>query len=413
MNLIQAHRRGFSSIYIVVAIVALCGFVSFGVDYGRVQLAKTQLQGAADAAVRAAAAKIDDGATEAKNAAVAIAAANKCDGDAVVLDPAQDVEFGHWDKEDRTFTPLTGAAQNSANAIRVTARRIAARDTAIPLVFAKVVGKSTFDIEASAIAVGGTGAAGFVGLSRLSLMNNTDIASYRSTDGIPGPGNLWPDAALGSNGPIELKNNGTVGGDILLGPGGSLDVGTGTTFTGSLDNLPGTMSYPAVDVSAVSSTNNNSQIGTTSKGRSPLSGTDFSIANENITLPGGTYYFTSLNVHNGTLTFSGPATVYINGDAALTSTAAISTYQSLPKNLRIRIAGSRTFDVGNTVSLFADVYGPQSTMTLGNGATLAGAAIVDVIDAPNNANLYFDESLIGNNAGDGYGFVTNPIAIVR
>src|SRR5688572_25149266 len=131
MNLNLVHRRGFSSIYIVVALVALCGFVSFGVDYGRVQLAKTQLQGAADAAVRAAAAKIDDGATAARTAAVAIAAANKCDGDAVVLDPAQDVEFGQWDKNDRTFTPLTGAAQNSANAIRVTARRIAARDTAI------------------------------------------------------------------------------------------------------------------------------------------------------------------------------------------------------------------------------------------------------------------------------------------
>ena len=413
MNLNLVHRRGFSSIYIVVALVALCGFVSFGVDYGRVQLAKTQLQGAADAAVRAAAAKIDEGAIAAKDAAVAIAAANKCDGDAVVLDPAQDFEFGQWDKNDRTFTPLTGAAQNSANAICVTARRIAARDTAIPLVFAKVVGKSTFDIEASAIAVGGTGSAGFVGLSRLSLMNNTEIASYRAADGLPGPGNLWPEASLGSNSVIELKNNGTIGGDILLGPGGSLSVGTGTTFTGSLDDLPGTMAYPAVDVSAVSSNNDNSQIGTTSKGASPLSGTDFSIASENITLPGGTYYFTSLNVHNGTLAFSGPATVYIDGNTDLTSTARISTYQSLPKNLRIRIAGSRTFAVGNTVSLYAEVYGPQSTMTLGNDAMLAGAAIVDVIDAPNNANLYFDESLIGNNSGDGYGFKMNPIAIVR
>jgi hypothetical protein len=247
----------------------------------------------------------------------------------------------------------------------------------------------------------------------MSLMNNTEIASYRSGDGLPGAGNLWPDASLGSNGSIELMNNGTIGGDILLGPSGSLNVGTGTTFTGTLDNLSGSMSYPAVDVSAVSSNNNNSQIGTTSKGRSPLSGTNFSIASENITLPGGTYYFTSLNVHNGTLAFSGPATVYINGNTAFTSTAVISTYQSLPKNLRIRIAGSRTFDVGNTVSLFADVYGPQSTITLGNGATIAGAAVVDVIDAPNNAHLYFDESLIGNNAGDGLGFVTNPIAIVR
>ena len=414
MNLNLIHRRrGFSSIYIVIALVALCGFVSFGVDYGRVQLAKTQLQSAADAAVRAAAGKIDDGVSASKDAAVAIAAANLCDGDPVVLDPAVDVEFGRWDKDDRTFTPLSGAAQNSANAIRVTARRIAARETAIPLVFAKVVGKESFDIEASAIAIGGTGSAGFVGLSSMTLMNNTEIGSYRSVDGVPGDGNLWPDASLGSNGSIELKNNGTIGGDILLGPGASLDVGTGTTFTGNLDNLSGTMTYPPVDASGVIASNDNGLIGTTSKGRSPLSGTDFSIASEDITLPGGTYYFTSLNVHNGTLAFSGPVTIYIDGNADLTSTAIIETFENRPANLRIRIVGERTFAVGNTVPLFAEIYGPQSTLTLGNGATLAGAAIVGVIDAPNNANLYFDESLIGNNAGDGYGFETNPIAIVR
>src|SRR5687767_5387175 len=87
-----ARRRGVSSIYIVVALVALCGFVSFGVDYGRVQLSKSQLQAAADAAVRAAAVKIDDGVTASRNAAVAVAAANTCAGDAVVLDPVADVE---------------------------------------------------------------------------------------------------------------------------------------------------------------------------------------------------------------------------------------------------------------------------------------------------------------------------------
>jgi hypothetical protein len=407
------NRRGVSSIYVVVMLVALCGLVSFGVDMGRVQLAKTQLQSAADAAVRAAAGKIDDGVTAAKEAAVAIAAANACDGDPVVLDPAQDVELGRWDKDARTFTPLSGASQSSANAIRVTARRIAARDTAIPLVFAQVVGKSSFDIEATAIAIGGKGSAGFVGLSRMSLMNNTEVGSYRSADGVPGPGNLWPDASLGSNGELELKNNGVIGGDILLGPGGTLDVGTGTTFTGTLDNLSGEMAYPAVDASAVIANNDNAQIGLTSKGRSPLSGTDFSISSEDITIPGGTYYFTSFNVHNGTVSFSGPTTIYIDGDADLTSTAIVQTYQNIPANLRIRLVGSRTFALGNTVQLFAEVYGPQSTMTLGNGAMLAGAAIVDVIDAPNNAMLYFDESLMGNNSGDGYGFEGNPIAIVR
>lgn len=413
-SLRRAARCGVSSIYIVVALIALCGFVSFGVDYGRVQLSKSQLQAAADAAVRAAAAKIDDGVTASRNAAVAVAAANTCAGDAVVLDPVADVEFGTWSKTNRTFTPLSGAAQNSANAIRVTARRVAARDTAIPLVFAKLVGKSSFDIEASAIAVGGTGMPGVVGLSHLDLKNNTEIASYRSADGPPGDSNLWPEATLGSNELIELENNGTIDGDIYLGPGGDLSIGSGTVFTGEQSSLSSALSYPSVDVSGASSSNDNSQIGLTSRGRSPLSGTDFSLTNESITLPAGTYYFTSLTLgNNGSLSFSGPVTIYINGNTTVASTATITTYQARPANLRIRVAGTRTFTLENTVQLTADLYAPQSVVTLENGVMVAGAMIAYEINAINNARVYFDESLIGNGTGDGYGFQSTPLQLVR
>src|SRR4029077_2429388 len=130
-------RRGIAAAYSILMLIALCGLVSMGVDLGRVQLAKTELRSAADGAARAGVAGLATSVTQAQNDAAATAAANTCDGSAVVIDQTLDIEFGTWDSNTGTFTVLTGAAQNNANSVRVTAHRIAARGTAIPLVFAR------------------------------------------------------------------------------------------------------------------------------------------------------------------------------------------------------------------------------------------------------------------------------------
>src|SRR5439155_696119 len=83
---------------------------SLATDYGRVQLAKTQILAAADAAGRAAAAAFSGGVSAAQDAAVAAAADNSADGSSVVIDPNNDVEFGSWDSSAATFTALSCAA---------------------------------------------------------------------------------------------------------------------------------------------------------------------------------------------------------------------------------------------------------------------------------------------------------------
>jgi hypothetical protein len=67
----------------------------------------------------------------------------------VVLDPQNDVAIGFWDASAHTFT----ATSSGANAVQVTARRIALRNNAIPLFFAQIVGKSSCDITATSIAM--------------------------------------------------------------------------------------------------------------------------------------------------------------------------------------------------------------------------------------------------------------------
>src|SRR5437764_8985476 len=142
-------RHGFTLVYVLIIWVALCGFVSLAVDWGRVQMAKTQLQTAADTAARAASAEFRNGVTAAQNAAVTWAGYNSVDGGAIVLDPNNDVIFGTWDPQTRTFTKLNGPARATANSLQVICRRTTARGTGLKLWFAGVVGANTCDVTAS------------------------------------------------------------------------------------------------------------------------------------------------------------------------------------------------------------------------------------------------------------------------
>ena len=144
--------RGAMLIYMSVVLAALMAVTSLAVDWGRVQLTKTELQRAADSAARAAMSQLNFGTTAAQTAAVTFAGDNKADSSKVVIDPTNDIDFGTWDSVGRTFTVLTGSDVSSANAVRVSARRTSARGNATPLVFGQTIGMSTCDETASAVA---------------------------------------------------------------------------------------------------------------------------------------------------------------------------------------------------------------------------------------------------------------------
>ncbi len=140
-----AHNRGTVMVYTVVAIFALMGLISFAVDYGRIQVSKTEMQRAADAAARYATQGLSDSTAVSK--AITAAGQNNVDGSPMVLQ-ASDVEIGVWDSTAKTFT----VTATNPNAVRVTARRTTARGTAIPTVFARAFGRTSFDVSYTAIA---------------------------------------------------------------------------------------------------------------------------------------------------------------------------------------------------------------------------------------------------------------------
>src|SRR4051812_24817965 len=99
-------RHGVSLIYCTVSMIAMIAITSLAVDLGRVQLVKTELMRAADAACRAAVYEMQSGnsISAARTQAVALAAMNTADGTPVAIDSTNDVLFGTWDETTQTFT---------------------------------------------------------------------------------------------------------------------------------------------------------------------------------------------------------------------------------------------------------------------------------------------------------------------
>src|SRR4051812_20166958 len=112
-----AARRGATLIYALVMMFVLIVFISLAVDFGRVQLAKTELEMATDSAARYGALGLSSGPAVVKARIISAAADNTVDGTPLVVDANLDIEFGNWNATTRTFTPVTGAAQSSAKAL--------------------------------------------------------------------------------------------------------------------------------------------------------------------------------------------------------------------------------------------------------------------------------------------------------
>jgi len=152
------RHRGVTLIYVAVMMTALCAFASLAVDYGRVQLCKTELRRAADAAARAGAAGLATSPAAAQALALQYASLNMADGIPVALDITQgDIQLGSWvtdptGKVAPHFQVLTGNATLNANAVCVTAHRAASRGTALPLLFAQLLGSYSCDVTGVSIA---------------------------------------------------------------------------------------------------------------------------------------------------------------------------------------------------------------------------------------------------------------------
>src|SRR5689334_253850 len=118
----RQHRSGIAAIYFVLIMVVLAAFISFATDYAHVQMAKSQLETATDAACRYSAKYMAQGQSTVFAKASAVAAENTVNGAPLAL-LTNDVQVGRWDSSAKTFTNNG----SPANAVQVRGKLLASR----------------------------------------------------------------------------------------------------------------------------------------------------------------------------------------------------------------------------------------------------------------------------------------------
>jgi Flp pilus assembly protein TadG len=381
-------RRGVALIYATALIVVLLGFVGLAVDVGRAQYLKAQLQVLADVAARSAAKGIVDSTTLSK--ANAVAPYNAPSGGPSSFSAA-DVELGTWDAATKTF--VVGATPS--NAVRVTAARTSAGGNALPMLFLQLLGSSSADISAAAVAVGvsTTPAYGAFGSNNIRMRGSSMIDSYDSSAGAYSAS--WtPDRGnIASNGPLVIDPESSIRGDAYAGPNHKVLGGTVTGLRGSLES---DVTYPDPSTSGYSSSNNdNANIPAAYR-----SGQDFSVTgNVTVSLPAGNYYFNSFSMTDGLLNVTGPATIYVN---TIVFDNAARTSAHRPQNLRFVVHGGGNVTLNGSNGVYADIYAPSSLVQIDSDKHLYGRIVAHILHLAGNSGIHVDESLFAiSNPGTG------------
>jgi hypothetical protein len=174
-------RRASVLVLAALFIIVFLTIVACAIDVGYMLLVRTELQSAADSSALAAAADLanpQEAVLSAKRYSELHTAGSR---KAPVKLNNDDVEFGVWDATTRTFTPMP---DQSGNAVRVTTRRNS-ETGANRLFFAGLLGRGTFDISASAVAMGNPRDICFV-VDLSGSMNNDTEPGYTGSGTITG-----------------------------------------------------------------------------------------------------------------------------------------------------------------------------------------------------------------------------------
>ena len=339
----KTHSRGFTIVYGSIVIIAMFAMVSLSVDWGRVQTAKSEIQDAADAASRYAVIGISDNTYLTK--AQAAAAQNNVDGSSLAL-TAADVDVGTWDYSLRTFS----VGGSNRNAIRVVGRRTTSRGNAVPLVFARIIGRQFCDVTATSIATKDLLPYSVVALNGVTMANSSTIQRIAS------------EAASGSvivasNGAWSLGGSTLIAGDTLY----RTTAPSGGTISGSKTAMSSNIAYSNV---------------TTPGTAMSVGAVNYSSGTYNV---GGDYSCTACTV-SGTFTINLTAdtNMYCSGNVSFGGNVNVITNGF---KFTIYMTGAAgTIAMTNNLPVSVVIYGPNATMTVNSPGKITGSFVAKTLN---------------------------------
>lgn len=385
-------RRGGVAPLVAISLVMLLGFVALAVDGGYIYVSRAQMQRAVDASALAGASAL----VEAEDLATARAfeaAGRNAVGGTPVSEQEATVIIGSWEGSTREFYPASEDDGISPNAVRVVGTRLA-----VPLFFARVMGSDTTDVikDAIALARGGT-CAGVWGLEGITGEGNVYTDSYDSQAGPYGGENVHRYGDICSCQDIDLRGDVDIYGSAMWGEGYALlTSGSSYRIWGDVREQRCQAFVPPFDMDEAAADNDNATIGTTDDGRDPFDGTEWDLvvtAQDNLTLTGGTYYFTSALVDGqATLTIAGPTTIYVSGPAEFTGGGVANLSQN-PADLLIYSTGP-TMMLSGTAGFYGGVIAPTTDIQLVGTGNYYGTILGRTLDIDGNAFIHVDEQLV-------------------
>lgn len=216
----------------------------------------------------------------------------------------------------------------------------------------------------------------------IQIDGNAATDSYHSGTGVIGDkGNLGTNGT--STGVIKLSGNARVRGNAVVGPGADVStaivVGDNAVIEGTKTAASSAVMLDSVEIPS----------GLTNLGALSASSQD------NITLPGGTYLYSSINISgDAAVNFTGPAVLYVNGPISVTGKGMV-TAQNLPSNLLIYVQGMTTVSISGKGDFYSAIYAPDAAVTLSGDAALFGAVVGNTIHDSGKGLVRYDEALTG------------------
>lgn len=392
MSRMQAPHRGSIVILALVLLVFLLGCLAFAIDVGYLALLRTRLQVAADAGAMAGTDAMGDGATLGKTTAEQLAELNFNPGDPLDVIAHQDIELGTWDDETREFQPLTGVDEEDAFAVRVKCQRTSARGSGVNFFFANLLGTSSADVTAVAIArARASSCAQIIGLDRVTMSGSTYTDSYNSARGAYGSHPTRQRGHVCSNGPILTSGTTAINGNGHAGVGYTIS-GT-VTVSGTNSPLTTPLSFPPVDMGDIATNNNNSLIPLTLSGAPAIVGTELVLSSgDSLDLPSGEFYFTGLTISTGaTLNVLGRTVIYVEGDCYFSGGGIVNTTQK-PSYLQLYCTGA-TCSVSGDSDFHGVIYAPTARIIRSGPSNICGMLLGRELNLSGTGGVHADEAL--------------------
>lgn len=217
---------------------------------------------------------------------------------------------------------------------------------------------------------------GIFGIEEVELYGSVRVDSYDSSQA-----NFMSTrrGLVGSNGTasgtIEVVGALEVFGDVLAGPGAqpdAIEIRGSSWVSGEVGAAEEAVVLPPVT--------------------EPAGTEDLKITNTQEVYPGGTYRWDELEITgNGSLTFTGPAKVYVR-ELEVRGTA-LGTADNLPANLLIHVVGDGEVEMRGNSAFYGVIYAPEAEVDLKGNNRLFGAVVGREVEVKGSVEVWYDEAL--------------------